>query len=659
MAYNPWLDGLITRTTISGDDGTGTYRPAVVDANGALLVASSDNDFEVQLRSEGTENVAVPSHIIQVGGKGEFDGALHALMVDDDDNLHVTARTGLPDPNNTFSGQLAAGETWTGTWTDAEEFPFVSFSMKATVPSAENGVIIQFSGNGVDVGCEFKFTYDTTLVGTGRSFMMTRRGRYVRLKYINGSTPDDINIFVILQKAGAVGEVMVVDTPVDQHDIAVLTKSVIAGKSVKEPDGYRDVRILDHDGLGNYDTPALAVRSIPDQYQLSAFNELRVSIPRRLVDIIQKYGRDTRHIGTLTSGGGLVTDAYNMSGFKLSVGATNGDYAKARTSQWYRYQTGRGQQIILTVIHSDTGQANQVRNWGYYDDNDGLMYRLNGTTLSVVRRTSTGESGGALGTPYEEVVPQANWNVDPLNGLGPSGHLLDVTKGSIYEIRFQWLGVGVVSFYVNTHLVHRMVHPNLLPYPYMRTATLPLTWEIINNGASTASHFFAICGHVTSESGETPPEEIWSAVAAPKNTAGAVEVPLLSLRLKSTFNTVDNRINVIPRLLSMSETGARNAYVYLRLNPTLTNPSWTSVDTNSGSEYDVSATATTGGQLLARYSLPASSTRDLEIGIFDLVGRTIRRDAFSGVSDIFSVNIQRATVVDAIVDCALNWGEFK
>ncbi len=39
MAF-PWDDGIIVRSTIQGDDGTGTYRPVKVDANGALLTST-------------------------------------------------------------------------------------------------------------------------------------------------------------------------------------------------------------------------------------------------------------------------------------------------------------------------------------------------------------------------------------------------------------------------------------------------------------------------------------------------------------------------------------------------------------------------------------------------------------------------------------------
>jgi hypothetical protein len=449
-----------------------------------------------------------------------------------------------------------------------------------------------------------------------------------------------------------------VDQQIRSGDDAILTKSVLTGKL---PAGeFEDVPLLDHDAHGAFDTPGLAVRPILDQYAQSAFAEQRVSIPFTLSDIVQKYGRDPRIIASSVTAGGVVADKLEFSGFQLSVTGANGDAARARTNEWYRYQTGRGQQVIFSVIHADTGRTNQVRNWGYFDNSDGLGFRLSGTTMSVFRRTSTGEGGGTLVSPYEEVITSANWNVDPMDGTGHSTHNLDVTKGNIYEIRFQWLGVGVVQFFIDGHLIHIMDHPNKLAFPYMRTATLPMTWEIINTGASTASSFSAICGHVSSQSGHFPPSTIYAASAAPLATSSAAEIPLLSIRCKNLLNTLDNRATLLPRLLSVSESVSNRAYVFVRLNPTLTAPAWTSVDTNSAAEFDVTASATTGGTVLWRGTLAGLGERLADIGeLFGLGGRTIRRDAYTGTSDILSVSIQRVSNQNPSVDASLTWHEVK
>jgi hypothetical protein len=245
-----------------------------------------------------------------------------------------------------------------------------------------------------------------------------------------------------------------------------------------------------------------------------------------------------------------------------------------------------------------------------------------------------------------------------MDGLGHSGMTLDVTKGNIYEIRFQWLGVGVVQWFINTNLVHQMVHPNTLAFPYMRTATLPLTWEVINTGASAVGGFTAICGHVTSQSGAFPPAKTFAAISGARSTTAATEFPLLSLRSKQTLNSVDNRIPILPRQLSLSESAGNRTFVIVRLGATLTGPAWTSVDAQSSVEFDATATALTGGIVIARYALAGNGDRDLDLTEwFVLGGKTIGRDAYTGVSDIITVSLLRVAAQNPTVDATLMFHE--
>ena len=46
------------------------------------------------------------------------------------------------------------------------------------------------------------------------------------------------------------------------------------------------------------------------------------------------------------------------------------------------------------------------------------------------------------------IIPQSSWNVDPLNGTGPSGETLNLAKGNIFQIVFTWYGYGVIEFNV-------------------------------------------------------------------------------------------------------------------------------------------------------------------------------------------------------------------
>jgi hypothetical protein len=86
------------------------------------------------------------------------------------------------------------------------------------------------------------------------------------------------------------------------------------------------------------------------------------------------------------------------------------------------------------------------------------------------------------------VVPQEEWNIDPLNGSGPSGYTLDVTKMQMIGIQHTWYGAGFIDFMLrgpdgNYCFAHRFRNSNVNTEAYMRTGNQPVRYEVINEGA--------------------------------------------------------------------------------------------------------------------------------------------------------------------------------
>ena len=84
-------------------------------------------------------------------------------------------------------------------------------------------------------------------------------------------------------------------------------------------------------------------------------------------------------------------------------------------------------------------------------------------------------------------IPQAQWNVDPLNGTGPSGYNLDISKMQMAYIDYTWYGAGYIRFGfrgVNGDIIycHRMPNNNVNYSAYMRSGNLPGRFEIENYG---------------------------------------------------------------------------------------------------------------------------------------------------------------------------------
>lgn len=128
----------------------------------------------------------------------------------------------------------------------------------------------------------------------------------------------------------------------------------------------------------------------------------------------------------------------------------------------------------------------------YYTSSEAVPNPIDATfTAATAAATGVVVSTGVAAlesATYEANVAQADWNVDPMDGTGPSGITLDPSKGNIYQIALQGKGFGTIEFSVLDGLrrvmtpVHRIVSANtltrtnvLMPAFYGRTITYNTT----------------------------------------------------------------------------------------------------------------------------------------------------------------------------------------
>lgn len=390
------------------------------------------------------------------------------------------------------------------------------------------------------------------------------------------------------------------------------------------------------------------------EYNTTLFGSLKTANPFTLGDFNFKYGIEAREFGTSIATGGTVTHQTNPGTARLAVTASNGSRARLRTHTFFRYQSGKVQWIKISGYHSDEGVANQTRRWGGYDDNDGLFFELNNLSLRVVRRSSVS------GTPVDDPTERANWTGDKLDGSGPSGVNLDLTKGNLFEITYQWLGVGKVQFFINGIMVHTMNLPNTINAPYMRTGQLPLQWEVVNTGASTAASMDVVCASVLSMGGDKVPTTAFSAFNTTDKSVTTTEIPVLSIRPKLTYNSFENRMLLLPYLGSIRTEGVRLGY-RLIMNATLTGASFNSVNAASGAEFDTTATAFTGGETLFQGFLPNSNDREVFslLEMFSILGRKLRRDGFAASVDTFTIVAVTEAAGTSNVRASISWYEVR
>lgn len=349
---------------------------------------------------------------------------------------------------------------------------------------------------------------------------------------------------------------------------------------------------------------------LKDTPQLDAFGRLRVSEASTLFDSQQEYGLDTLRTWDAAANGvyatgavnGSVTDAscsvgprnVNSRMVPLVISTVSGQYVVMQSRQYVRYVPGKSHLILMTGIFSPGTVANTDARTGYFDAYNGVFLKVTNGVASFTIRTSTSGSVSDSNT-----VTQASWNIDTFDGTGPSGLTLDLTKTQILFIQAQWLGVGRVTcgFDIDGILypAHEFLNANNLVVPYTQSFNLPVRMELRNTGTSVGATTYFCCCSVQSEGGESIRGFPYTANNGITRDGVTTREPVLSIRPKATFNSITNRGHIELAEYFLNAT-TNNALYEIVIGGTLTGASWTSVSTYSITEYDVSATAITGGE---------------------------------------------------------------
>jgi len=331
-----------------------------------------------------------------------------------------------------------------------------------------------------------------------------------------------------------------------------------------------------------------------------AFGRSRVSQPSTAFASVFQYDAAPGIWQSILTGTGTATFLPDEAAIRLRV-AADGDKVVRQTYRYMRYLPGKSQLILVTGV---VGAAveNVRKRFGYFDADNGLFFQQDGDgTVSVVRRSS------ASGAPVDVAVAQDDWNLDPMDGTGPSGITLDLSRPVIGVIDFEWLGVGRQRWGFNIDGMTYYVHENLWANRqgagvYMTTANLPVRYEIEATGTPAAvADMMQICSTVVSEGGTDL--EALSRIRSASNGVAAVSAStrraILTVRPKATFNGIVNRADIKPVAVEFINTGATQVLVELVRNATLGGaPVFNSAGADSAVEYDVAGTGVTGGEVL-------------------------------------------------------------
>lgn len=231
---------------------------------------------------------------------------------------------------------------------------------------------------------------------------------------------------------------------------------------------------------------------------------------------------------------GTVTCAAN--GSRLTGSSTCRFRSQLRVNDKF---TIRGMTYCVTAIDSDTSL----------------------TFNPPYRGTNTITNGVIACKIIEQRTPQSQFNRDTIDGNGPSGFRIDVTKMQMLGIQYSWYGAGFIDFMVrgqdgNWVYAHRFAQNNINDEAYMRTGNQPVRYELVNETSHATTTLLTAMGTGDTVINTTDDLTYW-----PSSGTVLVDSELISYSSKTSNTlTVNTRgaslsYNVIDTLRTFTGSG--------------------------------------------------------------------------------------------------------
>jgi hypothetical protein len=111
-------------------------------------------------------------------------------------------------------------------------------------------------------------------------------------------------------------------------------------------------------------------------------------------------------------------------------------------------------------------------------------------TISPSYRGSSNVTYGTMTKMVETRIAQSSFNLDRLDGTGPSGYNIDLSKMQMFYIDYSWYGAGFIRWGVrgpegDVIYCHKLANNNVNSEAYMRSGNLPARYETVNESPYT------------------------------------------------------------------------------------------------------------------------------------------------------------------------------
>jgi len=203
--------------------------------------------------------------------------------------------------------------------------------------------------------------------------------------------------------------------------------------------------------------------------------------------IIRKGGLRTQYTLEITTGATLGGDIIltlngNAQNITVTTGGINTNATEIATYNFPFYRNSSNGNTV-NIIAQRTGT--QSGTFSFNANGTGMVATLTQQVTGVQEQTTT--------------INRSNWNKDTCDNTDYMP-LIDWSKGNVFQIKYQWLGYGVISFYIENPtngyltLVHEYLYPNTNTTPSINNPSLQFLVNVAN--ALTTNNVSMFCSSV-------------------------------------------------------------------------------------------------------------------------------------------------------------------
>jgi hypothetical protein len=300
-----------------------------------------------------------------------------------------------------------------------------------------------------------------------------------------------------------------------------------------------------------------------------------------------------------------------------------------------RYQPNRGH-LFSTALWCPNKTNDGVREWGLETTENCVCFKLkaDGKLYAELR------SGGA--STYEAEIDTS----------GIAG--FDVQKGNVYDIQYQWRGVGNYKFFINLQLVHTIANLGTLTALSMENPALPISYRATRTTQDVSIHIG--CADITSENGSD--NDVQPSAAYANISRNGTDVPVISIYNPLQIDGKTNTRTIYPNRVTFSCDKKAVFKVWRHRNPALlTGETFVAIGNGSYVQTDspdtvVGAVAATSGTVTGMKLIDVVNVQALGAGASQIP------TTFSNISmvrgDYLTITVTAAT---GLCDVVVSWGE--